>query len=124
MKDQDLWSVKHARSNDPDTSKQAACENKLYRNELMRSLLMAFLAAGQTGFTDEEAGERVVGLLNRSWWKRCSDLRAVGFIEPTGEKRRTSQGSLARVSRITKSGCSAVTRVYAKLDSERATNGE
>lgn len=56
--------------------------------------------------TDEEAG-RMSGLAdmpNCCYWKRCSELRQAGYIEPTGETRLSSAGVPQQVCRITAEG--------------------
>lgn len=105
-----LFAKSHARKTDPDTSHMAAGINRCRRNELMRELLYAFVSGGNSGFTDEQAYHRMAHVDggDRSWWKRCSDLRQLGFILPTGEKRKTVTGAYARVCSITKDGRAAV----------------
>jgi hypothetical protein len=65
---------------------------------------------GAQGLTDEQAG------MGTSWlnanmyeyricyWKRCSELRKLGFIEPTGETRLSSAGQPQQVCKITVEG--------------------
>ena len=55
--------------------------------------------------TDEEAGI-VSGLKAKgaNYWRRCTDLRAMKLIEPTGEKRLSTMNELRMVCRITEKG--------------------
>lgn len=81
----------HARSTDPSTSQEAG---QVITREVMAGshahrALTAYRAAGRTGLTADEVDleTRVEGI-----WKRCSDLKALGYIEPvldgSGEPRR------------------------------------
>lgn len=66
--------------------------------------------AHRDGLTDEEAG-LFSGLAQRPkccYWKRCSELRASGFIVPTGETRISSAGSAMQVCAITPEGLEAL----------------
>lgn len=89
-----------ARNSDPQTSRKAATkENRIRWGSQCFKLLEAYIGAD---LIDEEAA-RVSGVLAyaRSWWRRCSDLRQQGLIEPTGEERMSSAGSPQMVCRIT-----------------------
>jgi len=85
-----------ARTNDPETSRKAA--QSLDAATMRDQLAQAFRLAGWHGMTDEEAGA-ATGI--PGGWKRCSDLRRLGLIEPTGSTRRGSSGREQRVSRWT-----------------------
>ena len=77
----------NARQSDPPTSKAAA--RSLDPRGQLGILSRAYEAAGPRGMTDEEAA-LTTGLA--SAWKRCSDLRRLGFIVATGETRTGSSG--------------------------------
>ena len=87
-----------ARTTDPATSMQAAAQLRL--GDRLEILASVYRAAGAIGLTDEEACEQA-GLLDGGW-KRCSDLRRLGRIEPTGQTRIASSGRARIVCRITK----------------------
>ena len=57
------------------------------------------------GLTDERACA-LTGILHG--WKRCADLRRLGFIEPTGATSPTMAGVNAMVCRITPAGLEAL----------------
>jgi hypothetical protein len=80
-------------------------------------LLRAYAEAGEAGLTDEEAAERVpIGngrtLLDSgsSWWKRCTDLRELHYIEPPAERehRKGRMGVDREVHVITSMGREAL----------------
>ena len=55
--------------------------------------------------TDEQAVE-VSGFVGG--WKRCSDLRRLGYIKDTGDRRTTQGGCKAMVCAITPAGIEAL----------------
>lgn len=68
-----------------------------------RARLLASFAHGPR--TDEKAMELAEGVSPASEYsKRCSELREVGFIEPTGETERGRSGQQRMVSGITLEG--------------------
>ena len=92
------------RSADPVTSRQGA-KDVLPRRDSQQGQLLA-VYRNQPGLTDEEAGQ-LSGLAAKPkccYWKRCSELRAKGLIEDTGDTRFSSAGSAMRVCRITQRG--------------------
>jgi len=96
------------RSADPITSVQGAKDVKPRQGSQQQLLLAEY--AHRDGLTDEEAG-LFSGLLHRPkccYWKRCSELRAKGFIVPTGETRFSSAGSAMQVCAITPAGRAAL----------------
>ena len=91
------------RSADPITSALGAGDVKP-RRTTQAMLLLAEYQHG--GLTDEEAG-MASGLALKPkccYWKRCSELRAGGFIIPTGETRLSSAVSAMQVCEITEVG--------------------
>jgi hypothetical protein len=108
-----FWDPPHteARSTDPDTSHQAA-KLPFRRNSQRHELLASYLLAswhGQ-GLTDEEAAISA-GIDKGCPWKRCSELRDMGFIVPTGETRVSTGGANQRVCVITTQGREAMNRL-------------
>jgi hypothetical protein len=80
--------ITHARATDPVTSKAAAKKSAVRAGTHKALLLMAY-SCTTTGYTDREAAF-VADLLSVGYWKRCSDLRNDGLIEPM----RTPDGAL------------------------------
>lgn len=96
------------RSADPITSVLAAGDVKPHRTS-QAMLLLAEYAKG-AGLTDEDAGY-ASGLAQKPkccYWKRCSELRAKGWIEPTGQLRMSIAGSHMMVCAITPAGREAL----------------
>lgn len=89
------------RNTDPITSAQAAADVKPRRMSQAMRLLAEYRY--RDGLTDEEAG-LFAGLIKTGYWKRCSELRAQGFLFNTGTTRMGSQGSLMMVCGITPEG--------------------
>jgi len=101
----DLFSAGSFHASDPETSRKAATKpsNVIRFGTQRYQLLHRFILANDTGLTDEEAGKRAgVGGYNER--RRCSDLRRMGLIEPTGTTRRTDTGHEAMVCRATDAG--------------------
>jgi hypothetical protein len=91
------------RKEDPITSVLGAGEVKPRRRSQAMLLLAEYLHGGMT---DEEAG-MASGLALKPkccYWKRCSELRAMGLIIPTGETRLSTAGSAMQVCEITEEG--------------------
>lgn len=91
------------RTTDPETSRKAGQQAKVRAGTQRHTLLEAYAQHG--GLTDEEAGD-VTGLRRPGvcYWKRCSELRASGHIEPTGKTRLSSVGEAQMVCRLTELG--------------------
>ena len=95
------------RNTDPVTSVQGAADVKPRRVSQAMLLLSIYEYAD---LTDEQAGD-LSGLAKRPkccYWKRCSELRAKGFIAPTGVTRLSSAGSAMQVCAITAEGRKAL----------------
>jgi hypothetical protein len=91
------------RKEDPITSVLGAGDVKPRRRTQAELLLAEYL---NRPMTDEEAG-MASGLALKPkccYWKRCSELRAGGFIATTGETRLSSAGSAMQVCEITFKG--------------------
>ena len=87
------------RASDPDTSRNSVPR----RGSQAMTILALYNNIG--GLTDEQAVE-ISGLVGG--WKRCSDLRRLGFITDTGDRRKTLGGCQAMVFRITPAGIEAL----------------
>ena len=92
------------RASDPDTSREAAQDAKLRAGSQCAILLEQYWY-DRRGLTDEEAGVKS-GLDKRGagWWKRCADLRRLGYIVDTGVRRELSSGSKGMVCVLTEKG--------------------
>ena len=91
-----------ARRSDPATShKAASCPGSIMKWASNKHLLL--LAFAKRNMTDEQAEVRS-GVRIAGFWKRCSELRALGLIEPTGKSEIASTGKEVMVSRITTRG--------------------
>ena len=91
------------RVTDPETSREAA--NKVQPRRGSQAMQILALYDNIGGLTDEQAVE-ISGLVGG--WKRCSDLRRLGFITDTGDRRKTLGGCQAMVCRITPAGIEAL----------------
>lgn len=98
-----LFSVEaEARKTDPKTSHQAAKRNSPKRATLTMQLLTAY--EDGSAYTDEEA-VRIAGMTTHPCpWRRATDLRKLGYLEVTGDTKRTSNGMQAQTCRITDAG--------------------
>jgi len=110
-----------ARNSDPATSK--VNRDAFYKKMSQRDLiLMTYHHYKQhdftefaNGMTDEEVGKHTTRMgesffdLRICYWKRCSELRKMGLIEPIGETRLSSAGQSQQVCRITEEGMKYVT---------------
>ena len=97
----DMFMQAH-RKHDQLTSMMAAAK---VAGRVRSQNLLLLVEYANANMTDEEAGIRT-GLKAKgaSYWRRCSDLRGLGLIEPTGEKRLSTMGELRMVCRITALG--------------------
>lgn len=90
---------------DPVTSVMAAASVTTRAGSQKSLLLVHYAKAGAEGLTDEEAGI-ASGLKGKgaNYWRRCSDLRAQGLIQPTGGWRLSTMGERRMVCVITEEG--------------------
>jgi hypothetical protein len=99
----ELWSF--ARSDDPITSHKSANDiSRAFRSGSQRHQILNAYVLGD--FTDEQIGE-ITGLIkNRSccYWKRCSELRQMGYIKDTGRTTLSSANMEVMICEITESG--------------------
>jgi len=91
------------RTTDPETSRQAPARGKRM-TQTYRMLGVYCL----NDVTDEEAVEILLGhpitIEDEGLRRRCSDLRALGWIAPTGEARYSGRGRTRIVCAITDAG--------------------
>lgn len=95
-----------ARKTDPHTSHAAAQSIVIRAGSQRAQLLQAYRDAGASGLTDDEAGV-ITGLAYKigcCWWKRCSELRQAGYIQPTSQTRASRAGEAQQVCVITDEG--------------------
>lgn len=93
--------VTHARTSDPATSHIAA-HALSDKTTMMRTLLTTYAKVGP--LTAEDAAEFAGYDPRDGAWKRVSDLKRNGWIEPTGATRPGSSGRPQQVCRITDEG--------------------
>ncbi len=93
------------RSTDPEGSVNGAKHIKLKRTSQAMRLLAVYNEHPIYGLLDEEAANRAK---IPGGWKRCADLRRLGYIKPTGEMAATLSGVKAMVCRITSEGMEAL----------------
>jgi hypothetical protein len=96
-----------ARASDPSTSHRAAQIAAIRGKSQKALLLLAYQRAEESGLTDEEAGASA-GLSGSGYWKRCSELRTLGLIAPSGKERQASSGLMVQVCSITLAGMRAL----------------
>ena len=94
------------RNTDPEGSVNGAKHITPKRGSQAMRLLAVYKELDYAeGLTDEMAAQ-AANLLHG--WKRCSDLRKLGYVAATGEQVPTSSGVLAMVCRITPAGLEAL----------------
>lgn len=91
------------RASDPSTSRKAAASVVMRSGSQRHQLLRQY--ADCEGLTDEQAG-MMAGLRRPGvgYWKRCSELRECGYIQPLGFTRLASTGEHQQVCGITDAG--------------------
>jgi len=103
------WLDDDVRKSDPATSHHAAEDNRPRRMTQATRLLLAY--ADGWALSDEEAVKKAGLATAGSPWKRCSDLRKAGYIQPTGELVLTAHGSKAQVCIVTEKGVQEIRRI-------------
>jgi hypothetical protein len=93
------------RSTDPQGSVNGAKHIKAKRTSQAMRLLAVYNEHPIYGLLDERAAA-LAGIAGG--WKRCADLRRLGYIKPTGEMAATLSGVKAMVCRITSEGMEAL----------------
>jgi len=91
---QGLWdATRHARTNDPATSQEAAEEAPGLASRHMKIILGA-LRRNPGGLTSQEVEETLSAsqepLTHAQVWRRMSDLRVRGEVEDSGLRRKTT----------------------------------
>lgn len=89
------------RKSDPSTSRAGAAKAALHAGS-QKAKLLAVYAHSEDGLTDEQAAERAGVNLRSCWWKRCNELRQLGFIQPVTDPqgRLLTRTSSAQVQRM------------------------
>jgi hypothetical protein len=110
--EQDLWGNEtfheEARATDPVTSHVAA--KMPFKRDSQRHLLLRCYEYAR-GLTDAEAAE-AAGINRGCPWKRCSELREMGLIQPiTGVTRMSPNGAMQRVCAITAQGLAVLDKL-------------
>jgi hypothetical protein len=81
---------------EPTTSRDNALRiEKSGKAQTLRDRARKFFEEGGEATSDELAD--ILGVPYRSFQPRCAELRAQGFIEPTGERRPGSGGGSSHV---------------------------
>jgi hypothetical protein len=110
-----------SRLSDPATSSKGAQAVRPRTGSQVHRLLVAYgsdTARMQDGLTDDQAATLagLAQLRSCCWWKRCSDLRAWGFIAPTGEQRMSADTGEWRIAcHITAEGRAQLARLGVTL---------
>ena len=100
----DMFTQAH-RDHDPVTSVMESARVQVRAGSQKSILLFYYAKAGEAGLTDEEAGiESGLHARRANYWRRCSDLRALGLIQPTGGWRLSTMGERRMVCVITEEG--------------------
>jgi hypothetical protein len=104
-----IFDIPLARATDPETSQRGAADVRIRAMSQKHVLLGAYIAAGDEGLTDDQAGRysRLSDNPRCGYWKRCSELRAVGLIERTGRVGMSDTGNDADICSITPAGIAA-----------------
>lgn len=112
-----------ARSTDPSTSqanKDAFVKKVSQRDALLITYYNSCMFdtyVSYWGLTDEEAGryttwkDSTMYDLRICYWKRCSELRKLGYIKDTGHKRESLAFQLQQVCCITEEGIDYVEKM-------------
>jgi hypothetical protein len=111
----ELAEIPVARTDDPDTSRASARQLGPRRASTARLLLYVF-SLGH--FTADEADDALdgVGGYKAGTWKRISDLKALGLIRDTGDRRPGRVGRQQIVYAITAAGREELVRVPPKIE--------
>ena len=101
--DAEVLPVTPARDSDPDTSHLASRLGRLKRGSIRARLAVVYAeCALEVGFgLSDESAACLAGLdPGAGTWKRCSELRAAGYIVDTGDRIVGSEGALVMVCRM------------------------
>ena len=102
-----------ARGTDPTTSHLAGASAQLRAGTAKARLLDVYARSEHwnDGLCDEDAATDAQLPIRSCWWKRCSELRADGYIEPTGRYTTSQAGEQVMLCRITHKGIKAHVQV-------------
>ena len=101
----ELQPIGQARASDPSTSRKAVQSAAIRAGSQRYRLLKKYALHGANGLTDEQAGALAeLNTPGTCYWKRCSELREFGYIEPLGLTRLASTGEQQMVCAITVAG--------------------
>lgn len=105
-----------ARHADPLSSHLGETDVKIRAGSHRTKILHAYATGLE--LTDERAARDIAGMPERScWWKRCSELRQGGYIEPTGKLAiSATTESAAMTCVITEKGKDALARIRTSMD--------
>lgn len=114
-----------SRNSDPATSKEAGKRIAIRAGSQRALILAAYFYYRE--LTDYEAGQVTsfgdpLKFPNCCYWKRCSELRQAGFIEPTGHTRLSPAGQYQQVCRITEAGIKVVAEILRKEAEDEQNN--
>jgi hypothetical protein len=106
-------SHKRHRTNDHATSTQGAYDVAFRAGTQKAKILLAYFDHGH--LTADEAAKEAGVSMRSCYWKRCSELRDLGFIEPVMDgdyplNRIGDSGSQQMVCKITRDGFRFVVR--------------
>jgi len=102
-----------ARNTDPETSRanrDAFRKKASQRDLILHTYYRERLRYDDGGLTDEECGMKTpwknstMYVERVCYWKRCSELRKLNFIRPTGSTRTSCAGQEQQVCEITVEG--------------------
>jgi hypothetical protein len=102
------------RNPDQSTSVEGAHNVQMRSGTQKVKLLAAYAIYFE--LTDDEAAS-YADLLHATYWRRCGELRDLGFIEDTGKIRPGRAGVNRMVCRITKAGHEALANIGANSES-------
>lgn len=103
---------------DPETSAAASQAAAKRAPAQRRAVLQVLDEAGRSGLSDYEISVRL-GITRSSAGKRRGELTTSGYVEPTGERRRTDTNSTALVWRVNAWGALAADQARQE-EAERA----
>ena len=93
--------IPHARTSDPATSHESAAR-LADKHTMMRTLLLVF--AGHTALSAERAAHLAGYGPEDGAWKRVSDLKRLGWVDPTGDTTLSSQGRRVALLAVSEKG--------------------
>jgi len=88
----DEWARTHARSDDPDTSKAAAARAAMRAGSIKAKIFDCLKENDPTPLSFEQIA-KITGLREGQVWKRLSDLKNEGLIQPSGQTHKNESGA-------------------------------